>query len=93
MSVYIDDAEHAFGQMKMCHMFADSTTELFEMVDEIGVARKWIQLPGTYHEHFDVCKSKRRLAVKAGAIEITERQTGERMRERRLGGWLPPASC
>jgi hypothetical protein len=41
------------------------------MADRIGVARKWIQKAGTDHEHFDICKSKRELAVRAGAKPIT----------------------
>lgn len=43
------------------------------MVDRIGVSRRWIQKQGTVHEHFDICVSKRKLAVPAGAIEITQR--------------------
>lgn len=70
MSVYIDNMNAGYGRMKMCHMFADSTEELLSMADMIGVQRKWIQYPGTYKEHFDVCLSKRAKAVQAGAIEI-----------------------
>ena len=43
MTVYVDDVEHSFGQMLMCHMWADTLDELMAMVDKIGVARKWIQ--------------------------------------------------
>ena len=57
----------------MCHMMADSTEELFQMVDKIGVQRKWIQKVGTLWEHFDICLSKKELAIKAGAIEVTAR--------------------
>lgn len=56
--------------MKMCHMTADSHDELIAMADRIGVARRWIQYPGTWREHFDICKSKRALAVASGAIEL-----------------------
>lgn len=70
MSVYVDDMMADFGQMKMCHLVADTTEELLSMVDKIDVKRKWIQNKGTYLEHFDVCISKRILAVKAGAVEI-----------------------
>jgi hypothetical protein len=59
--------------MVMCHMLADSTEELLAMADAIGVARKWLQKPGTASEHFDICKSKRALAVRAGAVELTMR--------------------
>lgn len=46
------------------------------MADRIGVARKWIQNPGTAREHFDIAKSKRALAVKFGAEEITMLEMG-----------------
>jgi hypothetical protein len=74
MPVYIDDYEAPFGNMKMCHMVADTTPELLAMVDKIGVQRKWIQHPGSYKEHFDICLSKKKKAVAAGAIEITARE-------------------
>lgn len=73
MSVYVDPAVHRFGRMLMCHMMATSTAELLAMADRIGVQRKWIQHPGEWCEHFDVCKSKRSLAVSAGAVEVTSR--------------------
>lgn len=84
MAVYVDDMQADFGRMKMCHMIADTTEELLAMVDKIGVQRKWIQYPGTFKEHFDISLTKRALAVKAGAIEITWRQLGERSMQRRL---------
>lgn len=40
--VYVDDMYAQFGRMKMCHMIADTTTELNAMADSIGVQRKWI---------------------------------------------------
>lgn len=58
----------------MCHMIADTTHELLNMVDHIGVNRKWIQNKGTYREHFDICKSKRELAVLFGAVEISAKK-------------------
>lgn len=70
MSVYVGAAEWPFRSMMMCHMLADSTEELLAMVDKIGVQRQWIQYAGTGHEHFDICKSKRALAIRAGAIEV-----------------------
>ena len=63
-----------FGRLIVCHMAADSTEELVVMADAIGLPRKWIQCPGTTKEHFDICLSKRALAVKAGAIEVTARE-------------------
>lgn len=71
--VYIDNYNAGFQGMVMCHMVADTTEELLEMVDTIGVQRKWIQYPGTYNEHFDICLAKKALALKAGAMEISAR--------------------
>ncbi|WP_299938633.1 DUF4031 domain-containing protein [uncultured Pelagimonas sp.] len=68
VSVYVDKPQHRVGRMIMCHMLADSMAELLAMADTIGVDRKWFQPQS--HPHFDICKSKRALAVKAGAIEV-----------------------
>lgn len=80
MAVYVDDMRAAYGRMKMCHMMADTHEELVQMVDSIGVDRKWIQYAGTHREHFDVCKSKRAKAVELGAVETTQRDLVLRMR-------------
>lgn len=53
-----------------CHMTADSRAELDAMADRIGLRRSWVQHPGCWHEHYDLTKSKRRLAVAAGAVEV-----------------------
>lgn len=84
MAVYVDDMEARFGRYVMCHMIADSTAELLAMADRIGVARRWLQDAGTYREHLDVAKSKRRLAIAVGAVEITQRELGLRLFARRL---------
>ncbi len=74
MSVYVDDYGATFGRMTMSHMMADSTAELHAMADRIGVARRWLQKAGTYQEHYDVCLSKRKLAIANGAIEVTPKE-------------------
>lgn len=68
MSVYVDASLLKFGRMTMCHMIADTPDELHAMADQIGVARKWFQKP-PHFPHYDICKSRRILAVAAGAIE------------------------
>lgn len=80
--VYVDDMRAPFGRMIMCHMVADTSEELNAMADTIGVARKWIQKPGTTREHYDVCLSARAKAVQAGAVEVTWRWVGERLLRR-----------
>jgi hypothetical protein len=81
VSVYVDDVRHRFGKMVMCHLWADRVEELLEMVDTIGVQRKWIQGHPTLsfgkHRnaswvHFDIALSKKALALTAGAI-LTDR--------------------
>ncbi len=81
MAVYVDDARLPFGQMIMCHMWADSDEELLAMADRIGLNRRWIQGHPTLSVgkgrnaswvHFDVSVSKKDLAIKAGAI-LTDR--------------------
>lgn len=80
--VYVDNMEAPFGNMIMCHMIADTTEELIAMAKKIGVAEKWIQDKGTYSEHFDICQSKRKIAVKAGAVEVTMIQLGRMLARR-----------
>lgn len=74
--VYVDNNNARLGDMIMCHMIADSSEELLQMADKIGVKRKWIQKPGTKHEHFDICLSKKKLAIKEGAQEVSILELG-----------------
>lgn len=75
MAVYVDDMyKYPIGRlsrMKMSHMIADTEEELLEMVDKIGVQRKWIQ--NTDPPHFDISKGKRELAIELGAIPLSMR--------------------
>lgn len=86
MAVYVDDMYTIslgnFGRMKMSHLMADSTEELLQMVNKIGVQRKWIQKAGTKWEHFDIAISKRDLAIKAGTIPIGMRILAVAAKER-----------
>ncbi len=76
MAVYVDDARLPFGRMLMCHMVADTVEELHQMAARIGVARKWFQKPTT-RPHYDICLSKRTLALSFGAVAVE----GERIVE------------
>ena len=70
MSVYVDAAIYGLGRMVMCHMIADTPAELHAMADRIGLNRRWFQRPPkASFWHYDIAKSKRALAVAAGAIE------------------------
>ena len=83
MSVYVDNARNAYGRMLMSHMMADTTAELLDMADFIGVDRRWLQHAGTDREHFDVCQAKRAAAGRAGAVFVTSRELVMLMRRKR----------
>lgn len=68
MAVYVDESRHPYGRMVMCHMVADTLKELHSMAESLGIQRKWFQDYGI--PHYDICKSKRKLAVQNGAVEI-----------------------
>ncbi len=82
--VYVDDMYAKYRGMLMCHMIADTKEELLAMVDTIGVQRKWIQKEDTTDEHFDICKTKRALAVSNGAQEVTVRELVSMIGKKRL---------
>ena len=66
MTVYVDTMRAKYGRMIMCHMIADTEEELHAMADKIGVTRKWYQ-----GDHYDICLAKKKLALAAGAQEIS----------------------
>lgn len=91
MTVYVDSMRAKFGRMVMCHMLADTDEELHAMAAKIGVARRWHQAPPKTDSHYDIALSKRALAVKDGAVEITWKQAGLMCMRRRVEGQLGPA--
>lgn len=75
MAVYIDNMNACYRGMVMCHMVADTLDELHEMADKIGVDRKWFQcLKKASYPHYDICLSKKRLAIQYGAVEINDKR-------------------
>ncbi len=70
--VYVDSQKNAFRGMKMCHMMADTVEELHGMADRIGLKREWFQPKSI--PHYDLSQSKRTMAVKLGAKEITSKE-------------------
>lgn len=89
MTVYVDTMRAAYGQMIMCHMIADTDEELHEMADRIGVKRRWHQKAGTAHSHYDICLSKRKLAIGFGAKVVTNRELVEVIQRKRLNRQMP----
>lgn len=68
MSVYVDAPVWRLRNMRMCHMIADTLDELHAMADRLGLKREWFQDEASF-PHYDIAKSKRSLAIAAGAIE------------------------
>ncbi len=75
MAVYVDNIQplstawpgyFARRYRKYCHMMADTEEELLAMAEAIGLKRSWLQ-----GDHFDIVPSKRALAVRHGAIEVS----------------------
>jgi len=72
MTVYVDGAKNKLGRMKMSHMLADSLDELHDIARKVGLKKEWFQENKT--PHYDLCQSKRKLAIEFGAIEINNRK-------------------
>ena len=89
MPVYVDPPHARFGRMVMCHMVADTPSELHAMADQIGIKRRWFQ-DDPRRPHYDICKSKRALAIAAGAEAVTARELITVLRRARLEQWFSP---
>ena len=75
MAVYVGTIKYPFGRMIMFHMASPDVEELHQMADKIGIARKWFQDNKNHvNPHYDVCKSKKMLAIRYGAIEVNDRE-------------------
>ena len=80
MTVYVDTMRARYGRLVLCHMIADSDDELHAMADRIGVARKWFQAQAST-PHYDICLAKKALALKHGAVELSRRDMGRKLRD------------
>jgi hypothetical protein len=75
MPVYVDGERNGFGRMVMCHMVADTPEELHAMAASIGMKREWYQSPEKVSfPHYDLSLSRRALAIKNGAKEISRQE-------------------
>jgi hypothetical protein len=81
MAVYVDDMrlQARVGRItaRWSHLHADSVDELHGFARSIGLKRAWFQdKPG--FPHYDLTDTKRREAIRAGAVSITYREMGQR---------------
>lgn len=88
MAVYVDamrtEATVAGTHAEWSHLTADTTDELNAFAARLGLRPAWLQYPGTWKEHYDVTESKRKLALKRGALPISLRQSAARLKAKRL---------
>lgn len=54
-------------------MAADTIDELHGMADILGINRKWFQ-DKPNKPHYDICKSKKALAIKHGAKLVDDKE-------------------
>ncbi len=81
MTVYVDDIVDYHKTVpacpnarRWCHMATDGPIEeLHAMAERIGLKREWFQDPNRF-PHYDLVVSRRALAVKAGAVEVSGRE-------------------
>jgi len=80
MAVYVDSLiDYGWKLGPSCHMTADTLEELHEMADKIGMKRSWFQKSKKDVPHYDLVASRRKLAVKYGAIELTRNEAAEKI--------------
>jgi len=87
MSVYVDKLMPCIPSPKWpfrfaCHLIADSIRELDGFARRLGLKREWFQ-QGKLLPHYDLCASKRKLALELGAIELSLHEIGRRIQEAR----------
>jgi uncharacterized protein DUF4031 len=81
MSVYVDNQKNPYRGMLMCHMLADTLPELHDMAAKLGLKPEWFQNERT--PHYDICQTKRKLALELGAVEADRNKVVELIRKYR----------
>lgn len=66
----VDESGGRWRWSHYCHLSADTIPELHQFAERLGLKPAYFQnLPGL--PHYDLTKTKRRLAIKLGAVEIS----------------------
>ena len=92
MTVYLDDWRQPahLGPVddRWSHLVADTEDELHEFAALLGMRRAWFQDRPTrsHHAHYDLPERARAEAVARGAVELTWRELGRMLRDRRTAG-------
>jgi len=87
--IYVDDLFYspAFGYNYWCHCTADTLTELHEFADKLRLKKVWFQQKGNRcsHDHYDLTKTKRILALRKGARALSIQEYCEVVRRNNQG--------
>jgi hypothetical protein len=88
MAVYVDKlVDYSWRHGPSCHLIADSVEELKEFAVQMGMRVEWFQPRSS--PHFDLTADGRDIAIRNGAIELSNREFVAKIRElrkRRLNG-------
>ena len=82
MTVYVDQGKYPYRGMLMSHMLSEDLDELHAMAERLGV-RRHFQASGSC-PHYDICQTKRAVAIQAGAVVIDRRQVAALVRAWRV---------
>jgi len=89
VTVYLDDwrqpAHLGSVDDRWSHLVADTEEELHVFAERMGMRRAWFQDRSgrPHHAHYDLPERARAEAVANGAVEVTWRQLGRMLRDRR----------
>ena len=85
MAVYVDALiDWGWKLGPSCHMAADSDEELHTFAASIGLKRYWVQTHAKYRLHYDLTASRRKLAIKLGAIELSFSEFIKKLRSNKI---------
>jgi hypothetical protein len=80
--IIVDEARYPYRGQMYCHMMSsyvnplEALAELHQFADTLGLKREWFQNHPT-HPHYDISPSKRALALRRGANEVSSREMVE----------------
>lgn len=76
MAIYVDDTFNYPGNGAWCHMWTDGPNEELDVfAQSIGLRKSWAHVGGAMRlYHYDLRPSKRKAAIRAGAIYMPMRE-------------------
>lgn len=72
--IYVGHERIRYKDMRMSHMVADTLEELHGMAEKLGLRSTWFQVSRLGIPHYDLCESKRSIAITYGAKSVTAKE-------------------